>query len=118
MCAQDSTAIVWLLTVVFETDAVGIMVREQCPARFPFAQSLVSIMTLLLLISCAGLSTEKLGGPQAGLHLRRISTSFGRQRSLGEFPPHFLKLFPSRDLLRGSEKDHRAAPDWYTSLDP
>ena len=93
--------IIWPSTVVLETDAVGIMVRTQCPARFPFAQSLVSIMTLLLLISCAGLSTEKLGGPQAGLHLRRISTSFGRQRSLDEFPPHFLKLLPARDLLRG-----------------
>ena len=29
MCAQDSTAIVWLLTVVFETDAVGIMAEYE-----------------------------------------------------------------------------------------
>ena len=118
MCAQDSRAIVWLLTVVFETDAVGIMVREQCPARFPLARSLVSIMTLLLLISCAGLSTEKLGGAQAGLHRRRISTSLGRQRSLGEFPPHFLKLFPARKKKKGSQKGHRGGCLRMTTLDP
>ena len=109
MCAQDSRAIVWLLTVVFETDAVGVMVREQCPACCPFTLFLAFNVTLLPLTFCAGLSTWKLGGLQAGLHLRRISTSFGRQRSLGEFPPHFLKLFLARDLLRGSEKDHRNA---------
>ena len=109
MCAQDSVVIISLSTVEFETDALGIMVREQCPAHCPFTLFLAFNVTLLPLTFCAGLSTWKLGAPQAGLHLRRISTSFGRQRSLGEFPPHFLKLFLARDLLRGSEKDHRNA---------
>ena len=118
MCAQDSRAIVWLLTVVFETDAVGIMVREQCPARFPLARSLVSIMTLLLLISCAGLSTEKLGGPQAGLHRRRISTSLGRQRSLGEFPPHFLKPIPARDPFAPPARSQTDDPAARSTLVP
>ena len=45
MCVQDSRGIIWLSTVVFETDAVGMMVREQCPARFPFTLFLVCIMT-------------------------------------------------------------------------
>ena len=84
------------------------MVREQCPARFPFTLFLVCIMTLPPLISCAGPSAEKLGGSQAGPYLRRISTSFGRKRSLGEFPPHFLKLFPARKK-KGSQKGHRNA---------
>ena len=106
MCAQDAMVIIWLSTVLFENNATGVMVREQCPARFPFTLFLVCIMTLPPLISCAGSSAEKLGGSQAGLHLRRISTSFGRQRSLGEFPPHFLKLFPARKK-RGSQKGHR-----------
>ena len=103
--------IIWLLNVDFETDAVGVMVREQYPARCPFTLFLAFNVTLLPLTFYAGFSTWKLGGPQAGLHLRRIGTSLGRQRSLGEFPPHFLKLFPSRDLLRGSGKDYRPALD-------
>ena len=97
MCAQDSMVIISLSTVEFETDALGIMVREQCPAPVPFTPFLVCIVTLLPLTFGAGLSTEKCGGSHLGLHLRRMSTSFGRQRSLGEFPPHFLKLFPARD---------------------
>ena len=88
---------IWLATVEFEADALGIMVREQCPARVPFTPFLVCIVTLLPLTFGAGPSTEKGGVSQADLYLRRISTSFGRQRSLGEFPPHFLKLFPARD---------------------
>ena len=77
--------IIWLLNVDFETDAVGVMVREQYPARCPFTLFLAFNVTLLPLTFCAGLSTWKPGGIQAGLHLRRISTSLGRQRSLGEF---------------------------------
>ena len=96
MCAQDSIVIIWISTVDFETDAVGVMVCEQCPAPCPFTLFLAFNVTLLPLTFCAGLTTWKLGGFQAGLHLRRISTSFGRQRSLGEFPHTFLKLFPAR----------------------
>ena len=85
MCVQVSMGIIWLLNVDFETDAVGVMVREQCPAHCPFTLFLAFNVTLLPLTFCAGLSTWNLGGPQAGLHLRRISTSLGLQRSLGEF---------------------------------
>jgi hypothetical protein len=59
---------------------------------------------LLPLTFCAGLTTWKLGGFQAGLHLRRISTSFGRQRSLGEFHHTFLKIFPARKKTGGLKK--------------
>ena len=96
MCAQDSIVIIWLSTVDFETDAVGVMVCEQCPAPCPFTLFLAFNVTLLPLTFCAGLTTWKLGGTRAGLHLKRISTSFGRQRSLGEFPHTFLKLLPAR----------------------
>ena len=118
MCAQDSMVIIWLSTVLFENNATGVMVREQCPARCPFTLFLAFNVTLLPLTFYAGLSTWKLGGPQAGLHLRRISTSLGRQRSLGEFPPHFLKLLPSRHLFKGSQKDHRGGICLSKTLDP
>ena len=101
MCVQDSIVIIWHSTVVFENDAVGIMVREQCPARCPFTLSLAFNVTLLPLTFCAGLSTETWGVPRVGLHLRRISTSFGRQRSLGEFLQHFPPFLMARDLFAG-----------------
>ena len=62
ICAQDSMVIIWLSTVDFETDAVGVMVREQCPAHCPFTLFLAFNVTLLPLTFCAGLSTWKLGG--------------------------------------------------------
>ena len=89
-------AILGLSTVDFEFKARGGQVRSACPARYPNTHPLACIPTLLPLTFCAGLSTWKLGGLQAGLNLRRMSTLFGRQRSLGEFPHTFLKLFPAR----------------------
>ena len=91
--------IIWLSTVDFETDAVGVMVREQCPAHCPFTLFLAFNVTLLPLTFCAGLSTETWGVPRVGLHLRWISSSFGRRRSLGEFAQHFPPFLMARDLF-------------------
>ena len=62
MCAQDSIVIIWLSTVDFETDAVGVMVREQCPAHCPFTLFLAFNVTLLPLTFCAGWSYLEVGG--------------------------------------------------------
>ena len=101
MCVQDSMVIIWLSTEKFEIDAVDIMVREQCPARFSFTRFLVCNVTLLPLTFCAGLSTETWGVSRVGLHLRWISSSFSRQRSLGEFAQHFPPFLMARDLFAG-----------------
>ena len=53
--------IIWLSTVLFENNATGVMVREQCPARCPFTLFPAFNVTLLPLTFCAGLSTWKLG---------------------------------------------------------
>ena len=97
MCCQESMVFLWLSTVDFELRAKGGKVRSACPARCPNPPILACIPTLLPLTFCAGPSVEKCGGSRVGLHLRRISSSFDAQGSLGAFPPHILKLFPARD---------------------
>ena len=72
-------------------------VREHLCPRTTDALPPACIPTLLPLISCAGPSTERWGDTQEDLHLRRMSSSFGRQLALGEFPSHFLKPIPARD---------------------
>lgn len=86
-------AILWPSTVDFELRAKGGKVRSACPARCPNPPILACIPTLLPLTFCAGPSVEKCGGSRVGLHMRRISSSFDAQGSLGAFPPHILKLF-------------------------
>ena len=109
MRAQDSIVIIWLSTENLTNDAVGIMVREQCPARFPFTHLLVCNVTLPLLSFCAGLSTETWVVSRVGLHLRRISSSFDAQGSLGAFPPHILTLFRPETHLHHHRWLERAA---------
>ena len=106
---QESMALLGLATVDFEFKARGGQVRSACPARCPNTHPLACILTLLPLTFCAGLSTEKCGGPQGGLLPRPTSTSFDAQRPLGEFHPHLLKLLPARYPVRGSQKGHRSA---------
>ena len=94
MCCQESMVFLWLSTVDFELRARGGKVRSACPACCPNPLPLACVPTLLPLTFCAGPSgVEKCGGSRVGLHMRRISSSFDAQGSLGAFPLHILKLF-------------------------